>query len=102
MHKLLLAVALSCAATPVLAEDFPEAAVKAQCAEDWPGDYFMQNGCLDMQRESWASFPLSVAGLPDDIGSGILDRCKADWPGDYFMQNGCAMMQVESWRSLNN
>lgn len=61
----------------------------------------MQQGCVDLQRQSHDSLPGSVTGLPDDVGAGILRSCKAQYPGDFFMQNGCAQLQVQSWRSLN-
>lgn len=102
MRMLICSVALSCAMSPATAEEFPEEMVKAKCATEWPGDFFMQKGCLDLQREGWTSFPATVDGLPKDVGQGILKRCRQNWPSDFFMQQGCATMQVESWKSLNN
>lgn len=102
MRMLICTIGLVLATSPAMSEEFPEDAVKTMCAAEWPGDFFMQKGCLDLQREGWTSFPATVDGLPVDVGEGILALCRQEWPNDYFMQQGCATMQVESWKSLNN
>lgn len=102
--RLILIALVICAGIigPLSAQTFPEAEMKSRCAEDYPGDFFMQQGCLELNRDSFERFEGTVTGLPEDIGAAILAKCKKDYPGDYFMQTGCADLQADSWRQLNN
>lgn len=102
MKTMICAVLVAATLSPAFAEDFPEDAVKAACERDFPGDFFMQKGCLDLNRDSWSTLDDTVASLPADVGAAILERCRRDFPGDFFMQNGCATLQADSWKSLNN
>lgn len=106
MNRLLCATMLAIAASPVIAGDepelFPEDAVKAQCAEDWPGDFFMQKGCIDLQRESFNTLTDGVQDMPEAVATTIVGQCTTDWRADFFMRKGCIDLQADSWRSLNN
>lgn len=102
MRTMAVVMAALFTGTLVSAAGFDETVIKGKCAAEWPTDFFMQKGCVDLARQSWVGLPGTVAGLPGDIGANILRQCASDWPGDFFMQNGCATLQADSWRSLNN
>jgi hypothetical protein len=99
MKRTLIAATL--VAFPTIAAEFDTEAAKALCSAQWPTDFFMQKGCIDLQREGFEGLPGAVSGLPSEIGEGILQQCQAQWSNDLFMQKGCAELQAEAWHEVN-
>lgn len=94
-----LLAALIAVPTSTLAFDID--AIRETCEAKWPGDFFLQKGCLDLQRDSFVDLQGAISGLPDNIASKIRASCAAQWSDDFFMQKGCVDLQVEAWRALN-
>jgi hypothetical protein len=102
MKAVTMMIALAVVPATAFAEGYPVAEVKAMCESQFPGDFFMQKGCIDLQRSSFDTRTQGVEGMPEDVATGIVTKCTADFPQDFFMQKGCIDLQSGSWRDMNN
>lgn len=84
----------------VFAEDYPKEDVKSRCTSEWPDDFFMQKGCVDLQRDSFNRLPKAISGMPADLRAEILGKCTAEWATDFFMRVGCVELQRDSYSRL--
>lgn len=80
-------------------------AIRANCAAEWPGDYRMQEYCINNQVEAvQAMAPL--ADSSSSIEREILGKCASEWrkPSgyDYRMIRYCYENQIDAYRRLNS
>ncbi|MEM7734037.1 MAG: hypothetical protein AAF280_14815 [Pseudomonadota bacterium] len=101
MKRILIATIATLTWSAATAEEYPEQTIKDQCAADFPGDFFLQSGCVDLQKSSFDTLSAGVSGIPDDIATQILGKCEVDFGQDFFLRKGCIDLQADSWRSLN-
>lgn len=81
--------------------------VKSACAEKWPGNYRMQEYCIDTDLDAAIWLAETSEGLADDhVVVRIMLRCMDDWEDsagrlNYRMVRYCTETQAESYRRLN-
>ncbi len=85
---------------PASALAFDQDAAQEMCKTQWPGDFFMQKSCVDLQREGFEGLPGAVSGLPDDVAAEIRATCAAQWSTDFFLQKSCVDLQREGVEGL--
>lgn len=80
--------------------------IKAACAAEWPGDYRMQEYCVEKQIEAARDIVnLQRRYGEDSEEAGLLYRCMAEWRRDdrtydYRMARYCADKQIGSYHRL--
>lgn len=78
-----------------------EASIKARCAAQHGQDFFVRQGCENLQRQSVTEL---LKEKPEDIEQSdwdaIRNRCREQHAEDFFIRNGCQKLQLSSLRKL--
>lgn len=76
---------------------------KQHCAREWPGDFRMQNYCMNRDIEGMLRFKAAS----DSVGEALepaLEKCTEDWTDagipDWRMIGYCATQQAKAYRAL--
>ncbi|TIM94398.1 MAG: hypothetical protein E5Y34_30920 [Mesorhizobium sp.] len=81
------------------------AGIKAACTADWPGDYSMQEFCINNQVESYNHLVQINNGNQNDDEKAMLGKCLGDWKtatgSDWSMVEFCYKDQHEAYERLN-
>lgn len=71
------------------------------CQNNWGEEWDMVLFCANEQATSMAGLPGTVAGLPDEIGTQILQSCTVEWGVEFDMVSFCATERANGWRAIN-
>ena len=98
-----LLMALSLCTTASHAEDIPVevlARIKANIANEWPGNYSVQKTLVDANVASWQKLQRNYTDIPDKVFYEIRDRIAAEWPDNYSVQETLVTAQAKAWKEL--
>ena len=98
-----LLMALSLCTTASHAEDIPVevlARIKANIANEWPGNYSVQKTLVDANSKSWQKLQRNYTDIPDKVFYEIRDRVAAEWPDNYSVQETLVTAQAKAWKEL--
>lgn len=101
--SILLMVLLSCPLAASAEEIPPDvlARIKAQIAQEWPGNYSVQKTLVDANVAGWQKLQRNYTDIPDQVFFEIRDRVAAEWPDQYSVQATLVEANVKAWKELN-
>jgi hypothetical protein len=68
---------------------------KRFCEIEWPGDFTMQNYCIEQHQAGFAGFS-ELASREGELGMvSAMEACLEEWLPDWSMANYCAGQQLE-------
>ena len=106
MYRAPLVALLLFAASPALADDRADALadIKANCKAEWPGNYSMQEYCIEKQVKAINAMSRIYKSALNDEEKGILDKCLTDWTKErgaiWAMVEYCYQKQHQSYVRL--
>ncbi|WP_296747311.1 hypothetical protein [Mesorhizobium sp.] len=77
MKRLPLLAAASVLAQNALANGADD--VRANCGDDWPNNYQMQEFCIEQQKTAASSVSRYIHGSLTEAEKGIMNQCAEDW-----------------------
>lgn len=106
---LMVAALLAASASAPAAEEFAGLPADwreetiALCRERSPADHAKAVRCLRQQEKAALGIAsINVgAGVPGDVGAGILAQCEQQWRPDIEGFSNCLVEQAAAWQALN-
>lgn len=105
--RILVAVATVIATTSIASADADTmVGIKAACTAEWPGDYSMQEFCINNQVKSYNHLVQIKNSGQNGEEKGMLVKCLDDWKtatgSDWTMVEFCYKNQHEAYERLGN
>jgi len=107
MRGQILASIIAIFATPsaTFADADTLAGIKAGCSAEWPGDYSMQEFCINNQVTSYNHLVQIHSSNQNEAEKGMLIQCLGEWKtatgSDWSMVEFCYKNQHEAYERLN-
>lgn len=99
--KVCLIAVLTLGAASAAAEEYDAARVKAECSQEWAGQFDMIKYCIQKRQDGLKSYTqLKIVADAVEPLQAAMAHCETEWQQQWDMVSYCAEKQIEGANTL--